>query len=382
MIDAPGLADLAPLDLERLLEASRPGPLARPARGYWIYGAGGFGRQLACELVRLGQPVLGFIDRRGRELSDVDGLSCRHPEEFTGEDARGAHYVHGILNHAIDPHDVLAWAESRAFDALVFPASFYELPGFAVERYWFASPEETLAHLRELESIHAALEDQESRTTLVELLRYRLSSDPRLHPAVREEEVYVERFLPIFDRPMTFVDAGAFTGDSLEALLNVGVDVREWLAFEPDPDNAREARRTAAKHSSRLTSFTLVPSGLANVNARLSFAASAGTSSRLLGPGEAGGTVEVEVLRLDDAFRRSGPIYVKMDIEGAEQDALRGMRNLLAEQQPVLAISAYHRPADLWEIPRLVRELYPDPRLWLRQHCHHGFETVLYVAPR
>jgi FkbM family methyltransferase len=332
-------------------------------------------------LVRLGQKVLGFIDQRGREVSQVDGLSCRHPDELTDEQARGAHYVHGILNQAIDPRAVLVWAESLPFDALVFPASFYRLAGFTVDGYWLGAPAETLAHALELQEFHDALEDQESRRTLVELLRYRLSSDPRLHPAVREREVYVERFLPIFDEPITFLDVGAFTGDSLDALVRAGVRVREWIAFEPDPTNAVELRRTAANHGHCLSSFALIPAGLANVNGQLLFAGSAETSSRLAGPGGSGGTVKVEVLRFDDAFKRSGPIYVKMDIEGAEQEALLGMRKLLADERPVLAISAYHCPADLWEIPRLVRELYPEPKLRLRQHCYHGFDTVLYVSP-
>jgi FkbM family methyltransferase len=382
MIEALGLAAAAPMDLHHLFQTSRPRPLLPPQRGYWIYGAGGFGRQLARELVRLGQKVLGFIDQRGRELSQVDGLSCRHPDELTEDQARGAHYVHGILNHALDPRAVLDWAESRPFDALVFPASFYHLAGFAVDGYWLAAPEETLAHAQEVQQFHDALEDQESRTILAELLQYRLSSDPRLHPAVREREVYVERFLPIFDEPITFVDVGAFTGDSLDALVRAGVPVREWLAFEPDPNNAVELRRRAADHASCVSNFALIPAGLANVNGQLSFVGSGGTSSRLLEAGESGGTVQVEVLRFDDAFKRSGPIYVKMDIEGFEQEALLGMRKLLAEQRPVLAISAYHRAADLWEIPRLVRELYPEPKLRLRQHCYHGFEAVLYVSPR
>lgn len=382
MSDAPASADtLRSADLRTLVVSSLPPALTIPRRGYWIYGAGGFGRQLAGELRRLGQPVLGFVDRRGRVSPEVDGLTCLHPDDLGPEEARGTHYVHGILNHAITPEPVLRWAESQPFDELVFPASFYALEGFALDSYWLGDPADTVKHLPDLQALHDGLADDESRTLLVELLRYRLSSDPRLHPAVREKEVYVERFLPIFAEPITFVDAGAFTGDSLEALLDAGVPVREWIAFEPDTDNAEGLRRTAEKRRADVPAFTAVPAGLADVNGRLSFAASGGTSSRLVGPGDGGATGHIDVLRFDDNFRRSGPIYVKMDIEGAEGDALRGMRRLLAEQRPVLAISAYHRTADLWEIPALVRDLYPDPKLRLRQHCHHGFETVLYVCP-
>ncbi|NNM74533.1 FkbM family methyltransferase [Enterovirga aerilata] len=368
-------------DLRGILESSCPPPLREPPRGRWIYGAGGFGRQLARELVRLNLPVLGFIDRKGRESADVDGMLCRHPDDLPDGDARGTHLVYGILNHAVAPHEILSWAESRPFDQLVFPTSFYEIEGFALDSYWLGPPRETLAHLSDLMTFYDRLADEESRTTFLQLLQYRLSSDPRRHPAVREKEVYVERFLPIFDEPIIFVDAGAFTGDSLEALLDAGVKIAEWLAFEPDPENLRGLRRTAKRRADALARYTLVPAGLADTNGRLLFASSGSMSSRLAGPDDTGNTLQVEVLRFDDAFRRSGRIYVKMDIEGAEREALRGMRNLLAQQRPILAISAYHRTADLWEIPKLVCDLYPQPRLRLRQHGHHGFESVLYVSP-
>ena len=71
---------------------------------------------------------------------------------------------------------------------------------------------------------------------------------------------------------------------------------------------------------------------------------------------------------------------LKLDIEGAEAAALRGMAGHLA-RRPLLAVSAYHRPADLWELPELIAELYPRPVLRLRQHGHHAFDTVLYATP-
>ena len=51
------------------------------------------------------------------------------------------------------------------------------------------------------------------------------------------------------------------------------------------------------------------------------------------------------------------------------------------ERRPILAVSVYHRPSDLWEIPRLIAEFYPNPTFRLRQHGHHAFDTVLYVTP-
>jgi FkbM family methyltransferase len=46
--------------------------------------------------------------------------------------------------------------------------------------------------------------------------------------------------------------------------------------------------------------------------------------------------------------------FIKMDIEGAEKQALAGARETLAKFHPRLSLSAYHRPEDPQKIPELV----------------------------
>ena len=53
----------------------------------------------------------------------------------------------------------------------------------------------------------------------------------------------------------------------------------------------------------------------------------------------------------------------------------------VAEWRPKLAISAYHRPSDLWRVAETVRALCPDYDLFLRQHDGGVIETVLYALP-
>ena len=71
--------------------------------------------------------------------------------------------------------------------------------------------------------------------------------------------------------------------------------------------------------------------------------------------------------------------FIKMNIEGAELDALRGSSTVIERWGPTLAISAYHRPSDLWQIPFLVNELRDDYKLFMRQHDGGVIETVLYA---
>ena len=52
--------------------------------------------------------------------------------------------------------------------------------------------------------------------------------------------------------------------------------------------------------------------------------------------------------------------YIKMDIEGAEQRALKGGRETIAKYHPTLSLSAYHVPSDPEMIPKLVHEAWPE----------------------
>jgi hypothetical protein len=71
-----------------------------------------------------------------------------------------------------------------------------------------------------------------------------------------------------------------------------------------------------------------------------------------------------------------------MNIEGSEIEALQGAAQSIRRWNTKLAISVYHRPTDLWQIPELVRSLNPDYRFYLRQHDGGIIETVLYACPR
>ena len=76
----------------------------------------------------------------------------------------------------------------------------------------------------------------------------------------------------------------------------------------------------------------------------------------------------------------SNKIFLKMDIEGAECAALHGAKNILRDLKPKLAISAYHKEADLWELPQLIKSLNPDYKLYFSHHSPISWESVVYAA--
>lgn len=107
----------------------------------------------------------------------------------------------------------------------------------------------------------------------------------------------------------------------------------------------------------------------------------------IVGQGEASaisrhGDGFVQCVALDDVTPTYAPNLIKMDIEGAEYDALLGARNIINKYLPGLAISIYHRPEHLWQIPLLIDDIAPGKYgFYIRSHAMSTFDTVLYAIP-
>jgi hypothetical protein len=84
---------------------------------------------------------------------------------------------------------------------------------------------------------------------------------------------------------------------------------------------------------------------------------------------------------LDDVLGDTAVNLIKLDVEGAEREALLGMRQALRRHRPALAISAYHRPSDVWALVDVLAETLEGYRFHLRQHFYNSFELVLYAIP-
>lgn len=73
--------------------------------------------------------------------------------------------------------------------------------------------------------------------------------------------------------------------------------------------------------------------------------------------------------------------FIKMDIEGAELESLKGAQKVIQRDKPKLAICIYHKPEDMVELPLYIKELVPEYKFYIRHHSNFINETVLYAIP-
>ena len=88
----------------------------------------------------------------------------------------------------------------------------------------------------------------------------------------------------------------------------------------------------------------------------------------------------IQTVKLDDILKGYSDLVIKMDIEGAELNALYGARRIITETKPELLISVYHKISDLWRIPLLLKKWVPQYRFYLRSYASATIDTVLHAV--
>lgn len=123
----------------------------------------------------------------------------------------------------------------------------------------------------------------------------------------------------------------------------------------------------------------LINRGLWSREETLYFAGNADQGSKIIET-EGQDVMTVPVAAIDDVAGGEKVTFIKMDVEGAELEALKGARKTIEKHHPRLAISIYHKPEDIWEIPAYILSLSGDYRLYIRHYQFSKNETILYAV--
>jgi FkbM family methyltransferase len=278
---------------------------------------------------------------------------------------------------AVPLDDVRNFASSLRFRHYVFPADLADAIGRAADNFWLSSRENLKNDMPKYTSVFECLADDASARLVIDILKYRVDGDFFSDPPYVAEDQYLPPDLSAFSTPITFVDGGAFDGDTFRHLLKKGVNFRHWIAFEPDERNFA-ALSSAPRPEDCIA--TLFPCGLSDSQQMRRFT-NDGTTSSKIDSNASGDITMIQCVKLDDVVQGQEIDYIKLDIEGTELSALEGMGKTIARWRPRLAISAYHKPDDLIRITKALAQFETGHNVYLRQHCPKAFETVAYLWP-
>lgn len=192
---------------------------------------------------------------------------------------------------------------------------------------------------------------------------------------IDDEKQYFDPDIMKLEDEEVFVDAGCFDLATSLALRRRCKHVKKVYAFEPDPQNYQVCLRQIEKEA--FWEVELLPYGIWSKRCRLHFNATSGVDSAVSENGE----FAITATTIDETIAPEDRVTtIKMDLEGSEQEALRGARETILRDRPKLAVCIYHGLEDMTEIPLYIKELVPEYKIYIRHYSNCDSETVLYAV--
>jgi len=363
------------MELQESLYASRSkykSIITLAKSGVYLYGAGFIGRWAVSYLEGIGIPIFGFVDSDQNKWGKlIKGKRVYSPSDNCIIQAK---VIIITTRHAVKPVEKLLahlQATTMSIDAM------------AVHR---ASEDGSIEEVKSL-----LAHDQLSSLTFDAVLSSMLSGTTRPLMPFANNRPFFDRF-GFFNRDQEiFVDAGAYVGDSLERFIwSVNGVFRQVHVFEPGVAQFGALKKRLCRLSQE---WALKPESIYLINKGLSF-----EDKKILVANpdniiqmtmtdidvtlDDGNASVIELTSLDSYFDGRRYTLLKVDVEGCEAELLQGAQQSIAIHRPRIALSVYHYPTDIFELPLQLKKINQDYMFYLGHHSSQLMDTVLYASDK
>lgn len=216
-----------------------------------------------------------------------------------------------------------------------------------------------------------------SKKCYLELLNFYISADfVRFTVSPFEEHYFAYDLYKKIDDEV-FVDCGAYNGDTIEIFLkNQKGLFRQYLAIEADSANYEKIVEKVKRQG--MERIDVLQRYIADRKKKVNFI-SKGTSYSKGEDGSSGETIET--VTIDELAYQYKPTFLKINIEGADVDAIRGAKRVISDYAPIVAAQGHHKVEHLWEIVEVIRSFNKkDYHFFLRNYGGIS-EFTFYAIP-
>ena len=178
------------------------------------------------------------------------------------------------------------------------------------------------------------------------------------------------------------IDAGACYGDTALYFSHLAGEFGRVASFEFLPQNLSVLKKNLDLNPTFAKTIQVYQNPVWVESGKELFISGYGPGTRVTEEKITHEADSVSTLKIDDVVgTREFPQvdFIKMDIEGAELQALKGAEESIRRFCPKLAITVYHSLADFWEIPQWIAQLGLGYQFYLRHFTIHSEETVLFA---
>ena len=331
--------------------------------------------------------ILSICERYGIEVSDFfasDGFVRGH--FFHGKrvlsyseacEKYGRENMIVLLSFASSLSDVLANIYKIADECELYAP---DVPVCGENLFNYEFYKENEEKIRRVEGL---LSDRRSEEVYSDVINYKLSGNVEFLREGHSDFSEVYRELLHAEHFEKIADLGAYNGDTLREIAPFAPDLKDAIAFEPDRRNHKKLSEYAEGEGR----FKITPVKAAAWSDKdvLLFDGSGNRNSTLISVGievnRPPKTVEVDAESLDNVLDGEGVDYIKFDVEGAEKEAIEGSLKTIEKYRPALMISLYHRSEDVFELPLMIHERFPDYKFYIRRREYiPAWDTVLLAV--
>lgn len=334
-------------------------------KGCYIFGAKCLGKFAQKECEKNSITVHGFVSNGGGNtfLPDIlNAEDCVVVASMYHVDICKQLDAAGIKNHIY--YECLAQADKRfrVYHEAAFSGIFDEIE----------------KNRKEYKDVYSWFEDDLSREIYQNVLRYRMTFDVKYTikaHALSEQEgkqdldnVILRRL--VGESPV-FFDVGGFDGQSTIDFIDKVKNYKKVFFFEPDETIMLKSQKRLS--SNRDIEYLQAGVGAVKGSAQFDNIEDGG------GCVSVAGRQTIRVVSLDE-FITSELSYIKMDIEGAELDAICGAEHFIKEKHPLLSVSVYHRPGDIHRLTKKILEFNPQYHIYIRHYTDRYDDTRMYFV--
>ncbi|MBQ3727316.1 MAG: FkbM family methyltransferase [Selenomonadaceae bacterium] len=234
-----------------------------------------------------------------------------------------------------------------------------------------------MTHLDDLQEVYESLVDEESKKVFRGYWLGNISLQLGKIVYSNTPHYICAGFLP--ERGAVVIDGGLCDGGTALRFSQMGYEV---YGFEMDRENYEVARKVGEENN-----FVVENLGLGSFKHQTTYTHMPNPGASRL---DSNGQLTATITTLDSYVREKNlprVDFIKLDVEGAELDVLRGAATTIARFKPILALSAYHKLDDFWTLMNFVKSVRPDYEFAMRQfviskedgayHFHDGLEEFL-----
>lgn len=203
---------------------------------------------------------------------------------------------------------------------------------------------------------------------------------------------YEKQYMEFIDKGSikTMVDGGFCNGINSFVFFREFKNLKKLLAYEPMYEKFKNPIYDS--YISQNECIKIFEKGLWSSCCELEFCENTihNSASRVLGtkgkkqprPAEVVNTISATTIDYEKEENNIEKIdFIKLDVEGAEMEVLKGAKNTIEKDRPQMAISIYHSFDDFVSIPLYLHEELSDYSFRLGHYSYDLNETVLYAIP-